>query len=152
MKEKNKLDKSFGPVGSSAGIFLFIAGIIYLYFSLAGILLILFGAFFGFTHSSAIIDYSGKRIKFSNTLFGLIDTGKWIEIQPYMRLSCRKTHTGWRAYSRGNRTLDIENFDYRLFLIDSDRKEIMPLKKLRNQDTALQELEIFCNKLNLQKC
>ena len=40
---KNKLDKSFGPVGSSTGIFMFIAGLVATYNSLTGLILVLIG-------------------------------------------------------------------------------------------------------------
>ncbi len=53
---KNRLDKSFGPAGTFAGIVLFIAGIILTYFYLSGVIIILIGAFAGFTGTSAIAE------------------------------------------------------------------------------------------------
>ena len=44
MKVNNKLDKSFGPVGTSAGIFLFVLGIITLYSSWFGLILVIVDA------------------------------------------------------------------------------------------------------------
>jgi len=149
MKTHNRLDKSFGPSGSFAGLIIFIAGAVYTYFSLTGIVLIIFGAFFGFTHTGVLIDFESKRARFSNYLFGIIPAGRWIDIQPEMKLEIRKSHTAWRTFSRGNRTLDTEESDFRLILTDSEGNEIMPLKKFSDTFSAKQETEIFRMKLNL---
>ena len=54
----NKFDKSFGPVGSQAGIAIFIAGIALTFFNLVYVLLMLFGAFVAFTNNS-VLDVTG---------------------------------------------------------------------------------------------
>ena len=48
----NRLDKSFGPVGSSAGVMLFVAGLIITCFYSSGLILVFIGAFVGFTYSA----------------------------------------------------------------------------------------------------
>jgi len=149
MKTNNRLDKSFGPVGTSAGVILFIAGIIITYFSFSGLIPLIIGAFVGFSSSSTIIDYDKKRIKFSNNLFGIIQSGKWVNIEPNMKIGINKSHRVWRAYSRGNRTLDIANKDFRITLYDSGNKLIMPIKKTETLDSAKAELEIISNQLGL---
>ena len=53
----NRLDKAFGPVGTTAGISLFIAGLIISFFSFTGPILVLIGAFVGFTSTSTLIDH-----------------------------------------------------------------------------------------------
>jgi len=149
MKMNNKLDKSFGPVGTSAGIFLFVIGIITLYTSWFGLILVMLGAFVGFSSTSTIIDSDNRRVKFSNNLFGIIETGKWILIKQDMKIGIRESTVTWRAYSRGNRELDINNNDFRIILLDSDNQEIMPLMKSDSLETAKAEQEIVCNKLEL---
>ena len=149
MVTENKLDKSFGPAGSSAGIFLFIIGIITTITSLFGLVLVLLGAFIGFSSSSTFIDSDKRRIKFSNNLFGILKIGKWIQINPAMKLAIKDSAITWRTYSRGNRTLDIESKDFRIILLDSDNQEIMQIKKTNSLDLAKAELEILCNKLGL---
>lgn len=47
MITRNKLDKTFGPVGSLAGIF----------YSLTGLILVLIGAFVGFTSTMTLVDF-----------------------------------------------------------------------------------------------
>ena len=149
MITNNRLDRSFGTVGSSAGVFLFIAGSILtcLYFS--ALILLLIGAFVGFTTSSAMIDYGKKQVKFSNNLFGLIRIGKWISLDPSMKIGIKESNQVYRAFSRGNRTLDVTQNDFRLILYDSGNKEIMPIKKVESPDAARIELEIMCKRLGL---
>ena len=78
MRIKNKLDKSFGPVGTSAGSLLFVVGMIVIFNSIYGLILVVLGAFVGFSSTGTIIDTEKRRIKFSNNLFGIFQTGKWI--------------------------------------------------------------------------
>jgi len=149
MIENYKLDKSFGPVGTSAGVLLFIAGIAICYISFLGLIFILIGAFIGFSSTSTIIDFDQKQIKFSNNLFGFLKVGKWIPINPYMKIGIKKSKKVWRAYSRGNRTLDITDSDYRIILYNSENKEIMPIKKTISLDSAKVELDKLSNRLGL---
>lgn len=149
MITKNKLDKSFGPAGTSAGIFIFIAGIVVTFYSFTGLILVFIGAFVGFTSTSTMIDNDKKRIKFSNNLFGFIKTGQWIDIKPEMKLGLKKSNRVYRAYSRSNRTLDIDSKDIRLILYGVDNKQIMPIRKFDSLDIAKVELKKSGNQLGL---
>ena len=80
MRVKNRIEKPFGPAGASTGGIMFLAGIIYSYFSLIGIILIVIGAFIGFTSEVTFLDLEKNRIKFSDNLFGIIPIGKWIDM------------------------------------------------------------------------
>ena len=147
---KNKLDKSFGPVGSFAGIIVFLAGLGSLYFSGLSIILVLIGAFMGFTYSSTEIDFSKKRVRFLNNLFGVIKLGQWMNVKPDMKLGITKSRKIWKTYSGGNRELDITNEDYRLVLYNSSGKKIMPVKKVDNMNSAKIELETICRQLEIK--
>ena len=149
MTAHNKLDKAFGPTGSWAGITLFMIGIITAFTSLFGLILVVLGAFMGFSSTSTIIDFEGRRIKFSNNLFGILQTGKWLPVESWMKIGIRESSITWRTYSRGNRSLDINSKDFRIVLIDSDMKEIMPLKKSGTLELAKAELVELCQKLDL---
>lgn len=133
---KNKLDKVFGPFGSSTGFFLLIGGVIATYFSLSGLVIVLVGAFVSFTTTSTFIDTENKRIKFSNDLFGFIYIGKWIDIEDGMKLGLKKSHMGYRAYIRGTQPVDIHNNDIRIFLYSSDNKQLIPLKKFSSFEAS----------------
>jgi hypothetical protein len=149
MIKNNKLDKSFGTVGTSAGVFLFIAGIIITCFYISGLILVLIGAFVGYTSTSTLIDYDKKRVKFSNNIFGIIQFGKWITIEPDMKIGIKKSDVTWRAYGASNQAIDVIVKDFRLFLYDSHDKEIMPIKKTGTLDAAKIEIEIECKRLGL---
>ncbi len=145
----NMLDKTFGPVGTSAGVILFFAGLVLSLFYFSGILLVLIGGFVGFTSTSALIDIDGMRVKFCNNIFGIIRTGKWIPIEPTMKIGIRESNQTYRAFSRGNRMLDVSKKDYRLILLDSHYREILPMKKLDTIEAAKAELHIMGNRLGL---
>jgi hypothetical protein len=146
----NKLDKSFGPVGSSSGVLIFVVGLIMTYHSLPAIILAMFGAFVGFTFSSTLIDYDLKRIRFSNNFFGIIKTGKWINIEPSMVIGLKKSNRTWRSYSKGNRSYDYTQVDFRINLYDSNNNLIAPLKKVHSVVSAKEEVELMANLLGLK--
>ena len=66
-----------------------------------------------------------------------------------MKLAIKDSAITWRTYSRGNRTLDIEDKDFRIILLDSDNQEIMQIKKTDSFDLAKSELETLCIELKL---
>lgn len=148
---KYQLDKTFGPVGAPAGIFLFVIGGWVTIFSLFGIILLLIGAFIGFTATHTWIDVDKKRMKFSSTLFGVIPTGQWTKVQPDMKIGVKKSNKVWRGYSKGNRAIDIPDTDYRLILYDFNGKEIIPIKKTKHLDAAMSELELLSKQLEIGK-
>lgn len=147
---KNRLDKSFGPVGTTAGIILFVTGLILTFFYFSSIILIVIGAFVGFTSTSAIIDYDKKRIKFSNDLFGIIPIGKWIYVEPSMKIGIKEFTQTYRTYSRGNRPFDSTQKDFRIILYDSEKNEIMPVKRTKSIDSAKAECETIGSQLELE--
>lgn len=151
MTEVNKLDKAFGPSASGAGYFMLIAGLVVSYNFIGGIILILIGAFIGFTSTSCLIDIEKKRIKFSNNIFCIIPTGKWMEVEPEMSLRIKKNHIGYTTFSRSNRKLDIHIRDFRIVLFGMNSEEIKPLKKFNSLDEAKKELELLNAKLGLSE-
>lgn len=137
----NKLDKLFGPTGTTAGIVIFVAGLIMMYYSFSALILVLLGAFVGFTFTAAIIDPHRRRVKYAWFIFGMWPTGKWIAIDPEMKLGIRKSNEVWRTYSRTNQILDIPDRDYRVLLYDIKGKVIMPLIKAPDKELARQAME-----------
>lgn len=149
MIQNNKLDQAFGPIGTIAGGTLFLVGIILIFFSFSGLALILIGAFVGFTYSSTLIDIDNKRVRFSNNLFGVIKTGNWVNIEPTMNIVIEPSKRTWRAYSRGSRSVDITDKDFRLVLYDGNHKKIMPLMKTSSLESAKKEIESLITQLQL---
>ncbi len=146
---KNKLDNAFGPVGTPAGIFFFGVGIIATFHSWIGLILVVTGAFIGFTSTSVLIDTDRKRVKQRSDYFGIIKTGKWMDIKPGMKIGIKEMHKSWRAYSRGNRRLDVPEKNYRIFLFDEDNKMIMPLMKTDSFHDATEKMDELSGKLGL---
>jgi hypothetical protein len=66
-----------------------------------------------------------------------------------MKIGIKKSDITWTAYSQTNRTLDINNQDYRMVLYDSENKAIMQIKKTNSLDSAKVELERLGNQLGL---
>ena len=66
-----------------------------------------------------------------------------------MKIGISKSNKVWQTYSRGNRTLDIENKDYRLILYDFSGKIIMPVMKANDLNSAKSEHEKICKQLGL---
>ncbi|MDP4290561.1 MAG: hypothetical protein Q8908_05730 [Bacteroidota bacterium] len=149
MITNNKLDKSFGPVGTTAGLVLFVVGLITTVSSFYGLILIVLGAFVGFTSTSTFIDIEQKRIKFSNNIFGIISIGKWIPVEPTMKIGIKESNVTWSAFSQGNRNLDIEQKDFRIWLYDSDNREMLPLMKTDSIESAQAEMIKLCTQMGL---
>jgi hypothetical protein len=147
---KNKLDITFGPFGSSTGLFLTIGGLIATYFSIFGCLIAIIGAFAAFTSTSTSIDTDNRKIKYSDNLFGIIPIGKWIDIKPDMKLGLKRSHRGFVGYIRGNQPVDIHNNDIRVILYDSSDKMIMPVKKSDSVETSRNDLHNLSTLLELQ--
>ena len=95
------------------------------------------------------MDYENKRMKFSNNLFGIISVGKWVAIENNMKVGIIKSKKTWRSYSRGNRTLDITNNDFRILLYDSENRQVMPIKKVDTMDIAKKEMKEIAENLGL---
>ena len=150
MRVKNKIEKPFGPTGTSTGVVMFIIGIIYIYFSLIGIILVFIGAFIGFTSVNTFLDIEKRKIKFSNSIFGIIPTGKWIDITNDMKIGLENKHRGYRTYSRGMRTLDLHIKDIRIVLYGPDNKKIGPINKFKSLESAKKNVEELRELLGLE--
>lgn len=146
-----KLYKTFGPVGSIAGIILFAAGFILVWFSLSSIVLIILGAFMGFSYSSTEIDFEQKKARYSDNIFGIIRIGKWINIKPEMKIGILKSRKTWETYSAGNRKLESPVEDYRLELFKGSGIKIMLIKKVDSREEAIKDQEEICDKLQVSK-
>lgn len=150
MEKWNKLDKSFGPAGSFAGIILFGVGIVVTFFNITGLFLVVVGAFVGFTGSYAVVDYDKRRVKLSNNLFGVIKTGEWISVEQGMKIGIKKSNLVWQTNSWTNRTVDVVKHSFVLSLYSASNQLIIPIQKVNSLDLAKQEQEIMCDKLGIE--
>lgn len=141
--------KSIGPGVSFAGKTLFVVGLILLFYSSTGLILLLLGAFLGFTNTCTTIDFDKRSVKHSNNLFGFIKTGKWMNINNEMKTAICKSKHIYRTNSQSNKTADVETESTLICLFDSDGKKIMPLKKVLNIEKQETELNELTEKLGL---
>lgn len=149
MISRNKFEKVFGPFGSSTGFFLFIGGIITTYFSLFGVVITILGSFIAFTSTCTYIDTENRRVRFCHNIFGIIPVGKWMEIKPDMKIGLKRSHLGYRAYTRGAQPTSIHIRDVRICLYAPDKKEIMPIEKFDSYLSAKSALVELNSKLRL---
>lgn len=157
MTTENRINKTFGPVGSFAGIFIFFAGLIAtILFSngkplgiIVGSIVTLTGAFVGFSNSSVFIDGKHKRVRYSNNIFGIIHTGNWIPIESGMKISMKFSKTISRSYSRSNRILDIPSNQYSVILFDSNDKSMFPLFLSDSKENAKVNMVLIAENLDI---
>jgi hypothetical protein len=147
----HRIEQSFGPIGSFSGIIVFIAGVVMLFSSYAGLILIFIGAFVGFTSSSSVIDFDRKRIKLAYNYFGIFKIGRWTDIESNMLIGIIQKSTPWRTYCQGNRSLEVEQNDFRIILYDQDKNEIIPIQKFKSLGQAEKEIETLSLNLGLKQ-
>lgn len=153
MIEKYKLEDSFGPIGAAAGK-LGSLGVLYFMFRydsnyIISLIFFLVNAFLGFSKSEIFIDTARIRVKYSNTLFGVIPTGKWINIDDNMELGIRKNFNQWQYIGRSNKSLSLKSPNYKIVLYTKS----IPLITLKYTDTkeeAESELNKLCQKLQFE--
>ena len=148
---KNKIHNTFGPYESFAAKLVFIAGCAMVGFSLTAILLILAGAFFGFTYFSATIDLDGHRVRNGDVLFGIFGTGKWMEIEPEMTVGLMKRENVRRISSLSNRRVSVPESEFMVVLFDAEGKKLLSLNKNESMDSANDELFRLSDLLNLRR-
>jgi hypothetical protein len=146
----NRFDKTFGPVGSSAGYFLLVAGIVLSYFSATTLFVAVLGAFLAFTNTLTIIDYSNKRVRFCSNICGFLKFGNWLDIQSNMKLKIVSNHLLFRSYSSSNRTLDIKTHRYQVVLCQETKGRIMPLQYTNSLEEAKKAIDCLAHQLQLE--
>ena len=151
MRNRYKFDKSLVPVASFSGILIFIAGLIATYFSLTGLILVLLGAFIGFTNSSTTIDAKNKKVRFSNNIFGIIKTGKWIDVDKDMQVGIKQDNKVYRTYSRSNRALDLKVHNTILYLFDNKGNPMLPIMKIQKNKNPHDEMDKIGRELEISR-
>jgi len=106
-------------------------------------------AFLAFTTTYTKIDYANKRIKYGTKLSGIIPLGKWTYLTPDMKLGLKTTTEYWGAYGRGGTSTTLDYTDLKIYLYDADCEEIIPVKKVKKEKFAEEELEKLSKLLEL---
>ena len=116
MQINHTLDKSFGPTGSFSGLLLVLVGVILVPFYWTGAILIILGAFVGFTANGCEINTDTRKYRQYHLLLGLIKTGTWHSLDRFKGLRVVNTRTSHRSYSLSNRSTVITKEDFRVVL------------------------------------
>ncbi len=148
----NSFGKTFGPVGSFTGIVLFTLGLVFFLLGyLGGIVIVLIGAFIGFTKQYTTIDFEQNRVRYGDMLFGFAKTGKWQEIQSDMQIGFWHSNKVYRTYSRSNRTLDITQKQDLICLYDKRGKKLMNLIRLKDANRKDAELDSLSRQMGIDR-
>lgn len=150
MKRTYPLDKIFGSMGTTVGFVLGLAGLYASFQSLWGLLLLVLGAFMGFSSTATEIDFQNQRARFVNKIFGVFPVGKWIALVSDMHLGLRPTKRVHTTYSRSNRTLRQEERDFRIYLYDRNGTELFPIKKNASAQAAQEQLLALSRELGIE--
>lgn len=151
MRITHKFDKSFGPAASFSGILIFIAGLIASFFAVSGLFLIIFGAFIAFTNTSTTIDAKNKKLRFSNNLFGIIKTGKWLKVDMDMQIGAKRASAVYRTYSMSNRSITSKVDHTILYLFDKEGNQLMPIMQLQRDEDSTEKIDELCSALAISK-
>ncbi|MDD2488892.1 MAG: hypothetical protein WCS10_06090 [Bacteroidales bacterium] len=150
---KYKLEYSFGPIGSFAGKFAFfssILGMIFSEFNVFALIFLLIPAFLGFSKTHIYIDTEKIRVKFSTTIFGLIPTGKWIDVDDEMEIGIRANQEQWQYIGLSNKSLKLKSTPFKIVLYKSTNKPLLTLKYANTIEQAKQELDSLAKMLQME--
>lgn len=150
---KYKLEDSFGPIGSSAGKVVFFGFLIMMLtysFNPFALIFILIPAFLGFSKTHIFIDTEKFRLRFSTTVFGIIPTGKWIDIEDEMEIGIRKNQEQWQYIGLSNKSLRLKQNPYKIVLYKSHNKPLLILKYANTIEEAEKELKRLALMLGME--
>ncbi len=147
MRINHTLDKSFGPTGSFSGLLLVLVGVILVPFYWTGAILILIGAFVGFTANGCEINTDTRQFRQYHLWLGLIKTGSWHSLDRFSGIRVVNTRTSYRSYSLSNRSNVVTKADFRVVLesgTPQSRVEVLASKTKEEADEeALKLSEIL---------
>jgi hypothetical protein len=132
--------KFFGPSLSYSGYVFIAVGIFAAFYSPSALLLLIPGFFLAFTFYGTIIDFENKRVKSYTLLFGIISTGKWIDVKQFTRFSIEKVTGRFSSYSRANVRFDMNVSDIRLILVNHNKTKKITINKYTNFEEAQKDM------------
>jgi len=132
----NKINRFYGIVGLIGGILFTLTGFWAMFYTIKGILLVLIGAFIGFTNECTTIDTVQKKLRHTFNWMGFIPSGDWIEIKSRMKLEIKKPDYSYLMAGKKKRLIEKGDNFYYLLLFDENDKFIMPVKKYKRKQDA----------------
>ena len=133
--------KFFGPSAGFAGYVMIACGLIGLSYSPLAMLLFIPGTFMALTFTGTILDTTNRKVKPYTTLFGIVPTGKWIDISQFTRFNIIRVKGKYTSYSLANVRFDLDVSDIRLLLINRDGTRKVIINKYLKFEDAQKEME-----------
>ena len=145
-----RLDKSFGPGGSFAGIILVIIGLILTPFYWTAAILIVIGAFTGFSGSACEIDTAKRRIRQCQLHFGIFKSGDWRNTDTFQGIRVVHTKRSYRTYSLSSRVTYKTTEDHRVVLEAGTPQSRIEVMKCISMDDAIEKAQRLANELGMK--
>lgn len=120
-------------------------GLFYQLWILAGISLFITWFLFG-TYSGFEIDTEQRKFREYHAWFGLFRTGKWKTFDDYLGLTLVSMSQVYRIYSRSNRVNSSSKKEFRIYLVDKNKRPAVAIKKCKTHEqaqTSMDELAIW---------
>ena len=115
-----------GPSLVFSGYIFIVFGIFSLYFTWAGIGIIMIGAILAFSYSASDIDFKRRRYRSLQILAGVIPMGQWMDIEARDKVITKYLKASYTSYSRGNRISVLPVTGWQVVLIrDADGKQVV---------------------------
>ncbi len=102
---------------------------------LAGIQLVI-SWFLLASYSGVDIDTEKRQIKEYNMWFGIYKTGQWKAIKTYKGLTLVSMQKVYRLYSRSNRRNIQSHKDFRIYLVNKNKRPSIAIKKCKTAQEA----------------
>ncbi len=149
-KIKNSHGTIFPPALVFAGYVFLVFGIIsVISIWIAGMILIILGAFICFSYSGIEIDVTEKKYREYTFYFG-IKSGKWMQLDRFSFLTVLCNREVYEVHSRANvTTSDSEKF-YDVFMLDKLHREKLLLKRFKNAELATEYAKKISIELNME--
>jgi len=155
---QNKIQQTFnGPLIFMGITFLVIAvGFVIATHWIVGILSFSVACFMLFTWSGIEINAENREIKPFYMLFGLIKSGKWISLNPYIGITLVPMKKVYSVLSRSNQVNSSVYENFRVYLVGKNKKPAIPLSSFKTANDAeksINELKVLLNLpiLNIKK-
>ena len=139
----NKIEKTLSGPTILIGITSLAVGIVSLISAhwIAGILATLIAWFLLLSFSGIQIDAEKGILRPYNCWFGILKTGKWKTLEPYIGLTLVPMKKVYTVYSRSNRSITNKKVEFRVYLVNRSQKPALAIKCCKKQETAQNSLD-----------
>ena len=150
MRIDNKIDNLFSRNIIFAGyVFLVTSGFLFVSSAynpgswLIGGIIVLASLFVIFTTEHVVIDTKKNRISRYYKIFGLIDNGSWKNLDSFKGITLVPMRKVEAMSSLSNRSITTIHKDYRIFLVNKNKRPAFAIKTCKTLDEAQKSLDEF---------